>query len=286
MGGAGGGLDPCAVVDPGPCCIDGQEGFATCEAQGDRCECACPAGATEGACVDVCPELPPAPCCLNAVEQVDTVCRTENGECVCACPGEALPGACDPCAADGPPLCCIDGVEQAGVCRAEGDQCICECPGGQEGRCGENPCNAVDPGPCCRNGVEQLFADCRPEGDQCVCMCPAGTEPGFCDGPPECSNPAFDPDCRNDLDQAACEANGGRFGAFGLNPEPSCQCPTQDGGCACTGDGQCQGACMAPFNDGGGCDGILEGMCAAVQPQFGCFCVIFAPGEAAGLCVD
>ena len=70
----------------------------------------------------------------------------------------------------------------------------------------------------------------------------------------------------------------------GLSPEPSCQCPTPDGGCPCTGPDACEAGCIAPLD--AGCEGLLEGACAATSPSFGCYCIFVGPGQAVGLCVD
>lgn len=104
-------------------------------------------------------------------------------------------------------------------------------------------------------------------------------------GVPGCGNPGADPTCREARDEPTCLARGGNWGVHGLAPFPSCLCPTRDGGCPCTKPDDCTGGCYAPLGDNG-CDGVVAGTCAATQPFFGCWCVLFDGGGAAGLCID
>jgi hypothetical protein len=49
-------------------------------------------------------------------------------------------------------------------------------------------------------------------------------------------------------DQAACEAQGGKWGRIGLAPRDECNLPTSDAGQICSDSSQCEGACVADLS--------------------------------------
>jgi hypothetical protein len=46
-------------------------------------------------------------------------------------------------------------------------------------------------------------------------------------------------------DQAACEAQGGKWGRIGLAPREECNLPTTDAGKVCSDSSECEGMCVA-----------------------------------------
>jgi hypothetical protein len=93
-------------------------------------------------------------------------------------------------------------------------------------------------------------------------------------------------------DQAACEAQGGKWGPIGLYPQEVCNLPTTDAGTTCTDSSQCQSACVAEltqqqFDDAFRKGAIIEtsGTCAAWQILVGCIPFV-EDGKVSIICID
>ena len=102
---------------------------------------------------------------------------------------------------------------------------------------------------------------------------------------PGCGNPDADPSCQKAKDEASCTLHGGHWTVAGLAPTPSCICPTVDAGCPCASPRDCMGMCTTPWGSDGACDASAA-TCSAVQPMFGCFCMVMEDGQAFAICVD
>lgn len=90
-------------------------------------------------------------------------------------------------------------------------------------------------------------------------------------GPEE---PTPDPAAR-----AACEAEGGTYGRFGLAQEYLCQTTTPDAGKACTRGSDCTGLCLSDSDSG-------SGACSSFRPMFGCHGILLDDGTETVICID
>ena len=95
----------------------------------------------------------------------------------------------------------------------------------------------------------------------------AACQPGAGDAPPE---PRPDPEAK-----AACEAEGGTYGQYGLFQEYLCRRPTPDAGQPCAKASDCTGLCLAETRS-----------CAPVTPIFGCHAILDEDGEETVICID
>lgn len=75
--------------------------------------------------------------------------------------------------------------------------------------------------------------------------------------------------------EAACVADGGRWGRGGKADLFVCYRTTRDGGQRCTSSNDCQGFCLA-----------RSMTCAPVTPMFGCNEVLGRDGARSTLCVE
>ncbi len=92
-------------------------------------------------------------------------------------------------------------------------------------------------------------------------------------------------ECRQARDAEACAAAGGRWGLFPYSRQPGCFCRTGQEGCPCTGPDDCLGRCFdtTTFSD---CSQLSIGFCSGEEPQAGCWCQFWEPGQATGFCND
>jgi hypothetical protein len=73
-----------------------------------------------------------------------------------------------------------------------------------------------------------------------------------------------------------CRACSGEWAAHGINPQPSCLCPTIDAGKRCRDGGECQGQCLADDGEheitaaGPPARGYFVGRCSRTRTSFGC----------------
>ena len=159
-------------------------------------------------------------------------------------------------------------------------------------------CEEVCGTPCCEGA--QCWVDRREtcEGDL-VCH---ETNVGSEDAPEiwaECISPDDIPPCGDAevresygactaaTTQTDCEFNGGTWVPIGGDLEPSCQCPTGQGGCPCTRPSDCLSTCIGEFadNEMWDCEGVT-GHCSPVSATLGCHCWFDEDGTSTGLCAD
>lgn len=76
-------------------------------------------------------------------------------------------------------------------------------------------------------------------------------------------------------ERAACEADGGRWGAGGLTGTMVCYRETKDAGQTCSQSSDCEGLCLARSRS-----------CSPVTPLFGCYEVLGSGGLRSTLCID
>jgi len=95
-------------------------------------------------------------------------------------------------------------------------------------------------------------------------------------------------------DQESCEAQGGKWGAVGLFPEPVCNLPTSDGGQECSNGDECEANwCIAELTDEEvkelSKEGVIEkkGACPKWRTVVGCIYTV-SNGQVQGpvLCID
>lgn len=94
------------------------------------------------------------------------------------------------------------------------------------------------------------------------------------DAPEPVAPGTFDPGLA-DRQRAACEADGGRWGAGGKSGALVCYRPAPDAGQSCRADGDCTGFCLARSRT-----------CAPVTPFFGCNEVLNSAGVPQTICID
>jgi hypothetical protein len=74
----------------------------------------------------------------------------------------------------------------------------------------------------------------------------------------------------------SCRSCGGEWSIHGLIQEPSCLCPTSDGGKRCRDGSECQGQCLADDRErevtdpGPPARGYFVGKCSRFHSNFGC----------------
>ncbi len=76
-------------------------------------------------------------------------------------------------------------------------------------------------------------------------------------------------------EQAACEAEGGRWGAGGKGGVMLCYHDTKDAGRQCSAASDCEGFCLSRSRT-----------CAPVRPLFGCNDILDGRGQPTKICVD
>ena len=102
------------------------------------------------------------------------------------------------------------------------------------------------------------------------------------------ASPARHPASPEPTTADGCHACGGEWTIHGLIQEPSCLCPTSDGGKRCRDGDECQGQCLADDGEreitqsGPLARGYFVGKCARVRTSFGCHRPIAAGALKAG----
>lgn len=101
---------------------------------------------------------------------------------------------------------------------------------------------------------------------------------------PACGTAAVTASCTDDLPtEAACLAEGGCWGAYGIAGTVFCNCREPDAGEPCTSHDDCSGFCQGP--SGAACADATEGTCSELVATFGCHCRLDDTGNVE-LCVD
>lgn len=88
-----------------------------------------------------------------------------------------------------------------------------------------------------------------------------------------------------------CEANGGRWGKIGFNPQERCNLPTKDTGRECLNSSECEGSCLADLSPEQKSQVIqnsitTKGKCSSWKINIGCLAFV-DKGKVNGItCLD
>jgi hypothetical protein len=88
------------------------------------------------------------------------------------------------------------------------------------------------------------------------------------------------------LERAPCEAAGGIWGTTGLHN--GCNCPTGQGGCPCTGPGDCLGVCLLHpgSRECPASPAEATWRCSSHHDVVGCNCRFIGEGMTMSMCAD